>query len=311
MGSTAPDAPDRSFRLMRSEGPAAGVRRIAAGRVERAAERLREAQRGQGVADRVHGARKDLKRVRAVLRLVRHELGDDVYRAENDVYRQAGRLLSESRDAEVKLGTLEDVCARAGRGLRADAAEEWLAALREERGLAVESLGAGGSRALADALDLVEAGRGRIDAWSLRSEGYRLVGPGVGRAFKLGRRRMRAAAAEATAESFHEWRKRAKDLWYHLTILEGAASGKLAGRVEVAGKLSDALGEHHDLAVLRDDLLVRELPATDRATLVSSIAARQRELELESFRLGERLFAEKPKRFRRKMRTGWRAWKED
>ena len=57
--------------------------------------------------------------------------------------------------------------------------------------------------------------------------------------------------------------------------------------------------------MLRDDLIVRDLPTVRRAALVEAIAARQRELAEAAFELGPRLHAEKPKRFRKQMRRGW------
>ena len=254
----------------------------------------------------MHGARKDLKKLRSLLRLVRHELGVERFRAENDAYRQAGRLFSHSRDAEVKVQTLEAICERRAGSLPAGAAAEWLEQLRGERDRAVETTRDSDSAALGEALDLVEAGRGRVESWPLRSEDWELVGPGLKRSYRRGRKRMRRAAAEPSAANVHEWRKRVKDLWYHLRILAAATPEELEDRVEIADRLSDVLGDHHDLAVLRDDLIVRDLPTVRRAALVEAISARQRELAEAAFELAPRLYAEKPKRFRKQMRRGWR-----
>src|SRR5882757_9495852 len=107
------DRGSREYRLKRQESAAEGLRRVARGRTAKAAERLREAGGGD-LADSIHGARKDLKKLRAALRLVRGELGMKTFRAENGSYREAGRLLSASRDAEVKLETLKALEERFG-----------------------------------------------------------------------------------------------------------------------------------------------------------------------------------------------------
>lgn len=306
----AGEAPSRAYRLKQDESPGPGMRRIAAGRAEKAIERLERSRRGEDPAKRVHGARKDLKKLRAVLRLLRHELGDERYRAQNDAYREAGRLLSGSRDAEVKVRTLETICERYAGRLPAGAADEWLGALRAERDRAVAALSKDGGAALDRALETVEAGRAQIDSWPLEREGWKLVGPGISRAYKRGRKRMRRVADDPGPEAIHEWRKRVKDLWYHLRILAVATPKGLADRVDVADRLADALGDHHDLAVLRDDLLLRELPTVKRAALVAAIDDRQEELLAEALPLGERLYDRKPKRFRKKMRAGWRDWRK-
>ena len=98
----------RSYGLTRDEELAAGLTRVAAGRAEKALERLRESSDGElGTAEAVHGARKDMKKLRTVLRLLRGRLGKRRYRRGNARFRDAARALSGARDAEVKLATLE------------------------------------------------------------------------------------------------------------------------------------------------------------------------------------------------------------
>jgi len=53
--------PNRTYRLEASEPPTVGMRRIARGRAERAAERLQEAGRVEDPSACIHAARKDLK----------------------------------------------------------------------------------------------------------------------------------------------------------------------------------------------------------------------------------------------------------
>jgi hypothetical protein len=55
----------------------------------------------------VHEVRKTCKKVRAALRLVRAEIGDDVYHRENLCFRDAARRIGEVRDAQVLSKSLE------------------------------------------------------------------------------------------------------------------------------------------------------------------------------------------------------------
>ena len=84
---------DGSYRLRRKEPAPDGIRRVARGRADDALEQLREGAKGD-LNPAVHEARKDLKKLRSVLRLVRNDLGDAVYRSENVRFRDAGRMLS-------------------------------------------------------------------------------------------------------------------------------------------------------------------------------------------------------------------------
>lgn len=280
------------------------MRRIALARADSALERLREAEQVDDPAACIHGARKDLKKLRAAVRLLRRELGDDLYRTENHRYRDAGRQLSATRDAEVKLKTLKALCERFPERLTPEAVGEWRGQLDRARREAVADTRRGASIAIAR--DAVETGRGRIAAWPLHSDSWKLVGPGVDRSYRRGRKAMRRAAADPGAKSLHEWRKRVKDLWYHLRILEQALPASLAGSVEQADRLADTLGDHHDLTVLREDLFDRDLPTPRRPVLVEAIEERLDELAAAALGEGEALYAKKPKAFRRKLRKGWK-----
>lgn len=300
------EAPDRAYRLRADESPSEGMRRVARGRAERAIGHLREAERAADPAAEIHAARKDLKKLRAVARLLRGQLGEAGYRAENARYREAGRLLSASRDAEVKLATLEALRERFAAALPAGATEQWLALLVAERDRASVEARGGSSTSVGTALELIEEGRDWIELWPLRSDSWKLVGPGLRRAYRRGRKAMLGAAVQPGGESLHEWRKRVKDLSYQLRILRDATPDSLAGCVGWADELAEALGDHHDLALLREDLCARDLPSVPAPAIEAAIAARQAELAVAAFDLGEKLYARRPRAFLRELRSGWK-----
>src|SRR2546421_3135591 len=66
----------------------------------------------------VHETRKHLKKARAALRLVRKEIGRGLFRQQDHCLRDVARLISEIRDAEVRLQTvrqLQGITHRRGR----------------------------------------------------------------------------------------------------------------------------------------------------------------------------------------------------
>lgn len=298
----------RSFRLKANESPSEGIRRIALGRAEKAIEELNRAGGGDDSADAIHAARKDLKKLRGVVRLVRAELGDDLYRAENRRYRDAGRLLARSRDAEVKVETLKSLHERSGEELSADLVTAWLAELERERDEIAEGSDEEGKSRLAEAKAAIEAGRKEITRWPLRDDSWQLVGAGLLRGYRRGRRAMKRTRAEPVAENVHEWRKRTKDLWYQLRILREAWPPVLGETAEQAHKLADLLGDYHDLALLAEDLAARELPG-DRSAAKGAIERRQQELLGSACDIGARLYAEKPKAFGGRLESYWQAWR--
>jgi hypothetical protein len=89
--------PSRGYRLKHGESAKNGIRRIAAGRAGHARDQLGAARNGSFAAG-VHEARKDMKKLRSALRLVRDGIGEKAYRRENHRYRDAARRLSGIRD---------------------------------------------------------------------------------------------------------------------------------------------------------------------------------------------------------------------
>jgi CHAD domain-containing protein len=297
--------PSRSYHLKRGEGVPEGLRRVATGRAEQALDALRAG--GRDPAEAIHAARKDLKKLRAVLRLCRGELGGKLFAAENRRFRDAGRLLSSSRDAEVKLETVLALERHFGPELPDDARGRWLLALKRERddvaGAAVLSTPEAGR-----AIEAIQAGRDAIAGWPLRSDSWDALRPGLSRTYRRGRQGLQETIEAPSVESAHEWRKRVKDLTYQLRLLTRAWPTLLDQTVTESHRLTDLLGEHHDLALLATDLQQRNLAS--RARLEGLIAQRQGELLLEAVALGRRVYAEKPKAFGRRMRGYWKAWRE-
>src|SRR5215510_6281209 len=68
----------------------------------------------EGDKPNIHGARKQLKRARATLRVLRAALGDESYRRENVAARDAARPLSKARDEEVLSDALDSLLERFG-----------------------------------------------------------------------------------------------------------------------------------------------------------------------------------------------------
>jgi CHAD domain-containing protein len=289
------EARRRRYRLHPGEAPADGVRRIARGQIDNGIDQL---DGGGDVGEAIHEVRKGFKRLRALVRVVRDELGDDVYRRENTAFRDAGRELSATRDAQVLVETLDDLARRYERetperafhGLRKElAAEEASAHERVENDAsAVEGVRAA-----------LESARTRIATWPLREDrGYRLLAPGFRRIYRRGRRALRAAEAQPTDERLHELRKRAKDTWHAAQIARPAAPKEMKKLARRAHELSDLAGADHDLAVLREAARARarSLRPGELVLLEALIRRRRRRLQREAFALGRRVYGRKPRK---------------
>ncbi|MEA2151069.1 MAG: hypothetical protein QOD69_2899 [Solirubrobacteraceae bacterium] len=299
--------PDRTYRLRADEYVPDGVRRIARGRLADAGEQLGGASGGElGAA--VHGARKDLKRLRAALRLTRGALGEETYERENTAFRMAGRRLSGTRDAQVLVETLDALAARFADELPATLTTDLRARLQGEHERALAALQEDDA-AVGRTLDELAEARTRTAGWTLDDDGFGALAPGLGRIYRRGRKRVRAAAQEPTDERLHEARKRVKDLWHATQILRPAAPKRLKKLSKRAHGLADLLGDDHDLAVLRayaDRHPQCFADESSRQALLTILDRRRQALQRKAFKLGDELYEQSPKRFVSAIERGWR-----
>ena len=293
-----------AYKLEDREGMAGGVRRIVAEELDSAIAGLR----ARPLSDEaVHEARKSLKKARSALRLLRSDIGNDVRKRENAAMRDAAARLSGARDAQVMLETLDKLAADPRVTVPAPAVarlKQLLEARREElRGEADLEAGA------AEAADELAKVRERLDDWPLDHEGFGAAASGLRRMHRQGRREMDTALKKGDDESWHEWRKRVKDLWYASRILKPVAPGQLSGPTDEASDLSDVLGDHNDLAVLAETVTEYEDElAPGHAELMQAALSRRRDtLRLAAVPLGQRLYAERPKPFVRRLEACWAA----
>jgi CHAD domain-containing protein len=275
----------RRYRLGRDEAAGPGLARVVAGQLANAIEWL-TADDGAG-GDAVHDARKALKRSRAALRLGRDLVGGERYRQENAALRDAGRDLSELRDAQVLLETLDELAPRASfpRLREALAAQ---AGSGQDNGQARPEIKA--------VVPQLERARDRVEGWALPEEGGPgQLAPGVERIYRRGRRALRAARRDPSVENLHELRKRSKDLWYSAQLLRDANPKRTKTLARRAHELADLLGSDHDLAILGQRAGDSAyLTASERKYLEELIASRRKRLRGQAMDCAGRLYRRKP-----------------
>ena len=296
----APPRPRREpepFTLDPGETTNAGIRRIVFGQIDAAIDDL-----GAGVledpGEAVHACRKRFKRVRATTRLVRDELGAEAYERENTAFGDFGRRLSRARESEVLVETLDALCERYAFELPSGAFARLRAALVDDFEAAEQHLREDAT-AGAPIITELRAARTRVAAWRFRHHTVSALAPGFERIYRRARRAYLTARKEPTDENLHELRKRSKDLWHAAQILRPVAPKVLKTLADRAHRLSDLIGDDHDLAVLsrqanhRPDWLADEREA---AVLQALIARRRRRIQHEAVERAQRIFVAKPQK---------------
>ena len=284
------------------------VQRLLGHHIDQARKALRGPQPLSDAA--VHGARKQLKKGRADLRLLRKALAPQTYRYENTTLRDVARPLTAVRDARVLMDTLERLVEHGGAQAQALDLDGVRRALREEYcEVRQRVLNEGNTLALLEAS--LRAARARTQCWPIGRRGWSVLGAGLKRVYRNGREAFAVAQEDPSQEHLHAWRKQVKYLWHQLQVLQPIQLGQVTALADQAHSLANALGDDHDLAVLSDKFLEEPDRFSDRATmqaLADLIACCRAHLQEQAMTLGHQLYAAQPRLFVDRLRESWRAW---
>jgi len=230
----------------------------------------------------VHQSRKNMKWVRAVLRLIADGAGVDL-REEERLCRDIGRRLCELRDADVNLLTLREIVLASGGRLTREDVEGFEHLLEARRARLLD----------AGAFDTAFVGviRNEITELAVDLAGRpvpELTPEAVSRAVAhtraAGSAVFRGLTGRTDADQWHTLRKRTKREYHQRSVLSDPADG---ARMELLDALGDQLGWQQDLEVLRGvarehDHLTSELGA--------EIARQLRNCRRRSRRLAMRVY---------------------
>jgi CHAD domain-containing protein len=234
----------------------------------------------------IHEARRGIKKYRALIRLIRRRLDDELYRRENAILRDLGRSLSTYRDTEALQNTLQKLQAQHPEHLSDRQLSRWKngwlkkqktrpgnpASLKASSALRLQSL-------LKDIRDWPVKDFSKNDfRFGIKHTHHRYA-----RAYKMARE-------AATTPQLHAWRKRTKDLSHQLAIIEPISPrswGKIAAPL---GDLAGILGADHDLALLESKTERLSLPPA----LERLITTQRQELQQSAFKLGRKLHRTMP-----------------
>jgi CHAD domain-containing protein len=292
-----------AFQLNVNEPVGDGITRNVRLQIEKALKHLgakrKPHQRGVAENEAVFEVRKCFKKVRAALRLVRDELGNDVYHEENWCFRDAARPLTEIRDAGVLVETMDQLTPHLAKAIEPGAmAKIHEALLANQQDVTHRVLDQ--DKALAAVTEVATRQLAKLADWKLKGDGWAALESGLRRVYREGPRALALASETTSVANLHEWRKQTKYLWHQLQLLDAAWTGSEKELVDQTHKLATLLGEDHDLAVLRETLAADPLAYGGHRILKGVFAVidrRREELEQQAFALGGEIYKDSPKVF--------------
>ncbi|HEY2251526.1 MAG TPA: CHAD domain-containing protein [Planctomycetaceae bacterium] len=278
-----------SFHLKRKESARKGMQRLLTDQIAYLLDLLEQSRSGR---DCIHDIRKTFKKLRALLRLLRDDLGQAVYRRENSRIRDAARRFTAARDAQVLVTCFEDVTKSVAKKLPEGAVDQ--IHLRLVSQVQTASRLAMSQETLDTVSGMLRGFRSSLREWKLNTRCWTGLLPCIRRTYRAARRAFRVAAASPSVENLHEWRKQAKYLWHETEVLDRVGPRRVHRLGKQLHKLTQSLGDDHDLAALRQALNEMTAAEPAPARLIPAIHQRRSELQSQAFQLGERIFRDKP-----------------
>lgn len=251
----------------------------------------------------IHEARQGFKRLRALVRLAEPPLAAD-FADENRRWRDAGRLLSGSRDTTVLLQCFDRLVADGG----AHAEGDGIGCLRQQ--IAANGTGDGAAHVeenVRQVLAILDAAESSIAGLNW-PEGKGALLRGFHRGQKRLRKDWKAAREDVEPDALHSWRKRIKDQAAQLRLFRGLMPAGLRTRRNDEKETAELLGDEHDLWLLAERLQSASIPAELaglRDRLSEEIGRRRSDLQRQAFRKGGEFSAEKPRAFARAIGAAW------
>jgi CHAD domain-containing protein len=287
-----------AFRLKLREPLPEGLKRVFREEIDSAFHMCQHPAKVRGVT--VHEVRKHLKKLRAAMRLAIGQVGKNCHAQENRCVREIGRLVSDLRDAQVRLQTFIELRDQASKKTERQLFPRTEELLLLER----ESFSAAFAGWQSQAIPQLEGVKARLTQWPLDGLNWKQICGAVCKIYMRGQRALAKAIGDPDPEHFHSWRKRVKDVWYQLRILQPLNRVVLEEMAHDAEVLGELLGIDHDL----DFLWVRlkkecgdQHLAAELAQLQKLISKRCKRLRRDALELGRRFYAEPSKAFAKRI----------
>jgi CHAD domain-containing protein len=291
------------FRLKSGQSVSSEVRRIVLRQLDLAASELVSV--GDPESDEaVHDARRRVKKIRAIIRLVRPVL-DKPFRSDPDL-RRVSQMLAPVADGKGVIDTLTGLLHR----YRKQLPRKTAAAIRSDLIAREKQIDRKAARdgVLQEAKKTLRQERDRVKRWRLTADGFRAIEPGLKESVRRAREGMVAAWLHPTAANHHSWRRHVKNHWFHVRLLEAHCDNRLQPYQRQLEALDGVLGEYHNLVLLHDVLMGDStLSRKEVARCLRIVERYQRALRRNAQVLGMRVYSEKPRRFVRRVKHLWDA----
>ncbi len=306
------------LQLIGDEPLPLGLRRITLHQLDSAVAGLRSAAIEGGDHRAISIA---LERTRAVLRVVRTWIGEDVFRTEDAVLAYALDAFDEASTAASRLSH----ATAAGPAMLGEVvAAELTSTLADEHDLVL-------ARTLAnrqyttDLVMTVSTSRSRFASWPVHPgltdetrsrvpipDAFSSIGGGLEESYRFGKRAFEEALDKPLPQQLVHWRGEARYLRHQVELIHLAWPEVLGGLIATLEMLDETLSTERALGDLAWRITTPPSPLVDEAaqhTMVLELERRRFRLRRRAFDIGRRIYLEDPELFLGRLSGYWMAWR--
>lgn len=261
---------------------------------------------GSRVHISIHEARKNIKKIRAILRLVRHEMGEELYHELNTFYRDSGQQVAQLRDDTSIIELLENAKKRIKSVDLQFAIQKSVRLTKKKREVEFIDFHKNKtdiqlSKAFAEKVTVLCRLEiyGNPEIFILKS---------VNKIYINTIKRMKQAEAVGTNEAYHNWRKQVKYLMFQMMLLQNAWPNFFKAYISELNELQKLLGNLHDLDILNSLIVegnVLALNKNQKGVLLKYIYPHRANFKKQVRLYGNLLFAENSMSFSKRLLGIW------
>jgi CHAD domain-containing protein len=254
----------------------------------------------------VHELRKNIKKIRAILRLIRHEIGNEKYHKLNIQYRNLAAEIAILRDDTSQVELLDSMkervqnhsisrtIAKAMNQVKRKRKNNFASFYKEKRHKKV--------------YDHILFCKEEVHKLEISGNPDLFILKSLKRIHSRARSAMEVSGFMKSDETYHYWRKQVKYLMYQMTILGIAWPAYFKAYTYELNKLSNLLGKLHDLNLfnehIHDEKLIVLKPAQKRVML-KYIYRKRADLKKKIAKTGVKLFSESSEAFCMRLYDFW------
>ena len=193
----------------------------------------------------IHQSRKSIKRIRAILKMIRYGTGYSFYQRENLFFRDLSRRMASARDFSVLLQTMklmEQKYREKFPGKDLQRLRNQLSTLKQEQILPL-TVPQGGLAAIAEELDKALP---RIKSTLDVGNEFRCIGTGMKKTYRRAHRYLQDMGDLSSAETLHEYRKNCRNLQYQVELVQPLFPDLLKAYATTLDNHSELLGKIRD-----------------------------------------------------------------